>query len=145
MGFAQYTSFFQIKPGYRRAGCDICHELSILTRRVGWGPWHFQEQPPPKKRKGSVRDSSLPSATRPKLTLESLVDLMNLCYTGLPGKMSNGAEESCKMLRRGGVFFFWGGVDFFDVDDMGGNLAWWTEVRYLLYLKTLSWFRLISI
>ena len=123
MGFAQYTSFFQIKPGYRRAGCDICHELSILTRRVGWGPWHFQEQPPPKKRKGSVRDSSLPSATRPKLTLESLVDLMNLCYTGLPGKMSNGAEESCKMLRRGGVFFFWGGVDFFDVDDMGGNLA----------------------
>ena len=61
-----------------------------------------------------MRDSSLPSATRPELTLESLVDLMNLCYTGLRGgKMSNGEEESCKMLRRGGVFFLGGGVRFF--------------------------------
>ena len=69
-----------------------------------------------------MRDSSLPSATRPELTLESLVDLMNLCYRGLPGKMSNCAEESCKMPKEGRFFFFWGGVDFFFVA-WGGNLA----------------------
>ena len=156
---AQHTSFFlKIKPGYRRAGCDVCHQLSILTRRVSWGPWHFQEQPPPKKRKGSVRDSSFPSATRPELSLESLVDLMNLCHRGLPGKMSNCEEESCKMPKEGRCFFFFGGGSIFWCGWHGGNFAWWTEVRYLLYFKIIivvngpevfsvssSWFRLISL
>ena len=70
-----------------------------------------------------MRDSSLPSATRLELTLESLVDLMNLCYTGLPRENVKLCGRIMQNVEEGRCFFLGGRGRFFDVDDMGGNLA----------------------